>query len=181
MEKEEKDLEQDENSEEIIEDVKNIEDDSDSSQQDLEEDEEKEIEEDKERYLRLQADFANYKKRVEKEKASIYTFANEKIVTDLLDVIDNFERAFTSVDEAIEDDSFYKGVIMVYKQLMDILEKNGLEEIKAKEEKFDPNLHHAVMQEENDEYEENTIIDVFQKGYKLKDKVIRPSMVKVSN
>lgn len=177
MKKEEKD--EDVLDEDVIEELED-ESQEDGSEKDLEEGK-KETDEYKERYLRLQADFANYKKRIEKEKGSIYTFANEKLVTELLDVVDNFERAFTSINEEIEDDNFYKGVVLVYKQLMNILEKNGLEEIEAKEEKFDPNLHHAVMQEKDDEYEENIVIDVFQKGYKLKDKVVRPSMVKVSN
>jgi molecular chaperone GrpE len=131
-------------------------------------------------FLRLQADFSNYKRRVEKDKQSIYQFANEKLVLELLDVIDNFERAFASANKDEEKEGFYEGVVMVYKQLLDILEKNGLEEIEAKDEKFDPNLHHAVMQEESEDVEEETIIDVFQKGYKLKNKVIRPSMVKVA-
>ncbi|MGO1370024.1 MAG: nucleotide exchange factor GrpE [Senegalia sp. (in: firmicutes)] len=131
-------------------------------------------------FLRLQADFTNYKRRVEKDKESIYQFANEKLVLELLDVIDNFERAFASASEDEEKEGFYEGVVMVYKQLLEILQKNGLEEIDSKDEKFDPNLHHAVMQEESDDVDEEIIIDVFQKGYKLKNKVIRPSMVKVA-
>ncbi|EOD00582.1 nucleotide exchange factor GrpE [Caldisalinibacter kiritimatiensis] len=160
----------------------------------LEEDKEKELEEDykkmyeekvkeleklNSRYLRLQADFTNYKKRAEKEKQSIYSFAAQELISQLLSVIDNFDRAL-STEEKDKNDSFYQGVEMVYKQLIDILGKNGLEEIKALGEKFDPNLHHGVAQEESDEHEEGTIIEVFQKGYKLNDKVIRPSMVKIS-
>ncbi|MBS4536875.1 nucleotide exchange factor GrpE [Clostridium sp. D2Q-11] len=181
MDKTEKNLEEDKKVEDIIDEEIEENNNEESSKEDLQQNEEKDSSELNERYLRLQADFSNYKKRVEKEKESIYNFANEKLVTELLDVMDNFERAFASADEGVENDSFYQGVVMVYKQLLNILEKNGLEEIEAIKEKFDPNLHHAVMQEENDEYEENTVIDVFQKGYKLKNKVIRPSMVKVSN
>lgn len=176
MDNNEKNLEEDEKIEEVIDESE-----EEKPEENLDKNEEKEDEELETRYLRLQADFANYKKRIEKEKESIYTFANEKLVSELLDVIDNFERAFSSVDEKVENDSFFEGVTMVYKQLINILEKNGLEEIEAKNQKFDPNLHHAVMQEANDEVDENTVIDVFQKGYKLKNKVIRPSMVKVSN
>lgn len=140
----------------------------------------KELEELNDRFLRLQADFINYKKRVEKEKESIYAYASEELICQILPVIDNFERALDSVNDSQKDDSFYKGIEMVYKQLLDILKKNGLEEINAIGEKFDPNLHHGVAQEESSEHEEDTIIEVYQKGYKLKDKVIRPSMVKIS-
>lgn len=182
MNKEEKDLKEDDLKEDDLkEETEDIEE-QDELEKELEVDKNKTDEFNKlnDSFLRLQADFSNYKRRVEKDKQSIYQFANEKLVLELLDVIDNFERAFSSANEAEEKEGFYEGVVMVYKQLMEILEKNGLEEIEAKDEKFDPNLHHAVMQEENDEYEEETVIDVFQKGYKLKDKVIRPSMVKVA-
>lgn len=176
MKKEEKDFKDD-----IAEEIEEVDDETTEEVEEAEnDDKEEEIKKLNDRVLRLQADFTNYKNRVEKEKQSIYTYANEKLVLEILDVLDNFERAFSSVDEEIENDSFYEGVVMVYKQLLDALNKNGLEEIEAMNEKFDPNLHHAVMQEESDEFEEETVIDVFQKGYKLKDKVIRPSMVKVS-
>lgn len=140
----------------------------------------KEYEELNNRYLRLQADFVNYKKRVEKEKESIYTYSKEGLIMDFLNVIDNFDRAFMTVEDEKKEDNFYKGMEMVFKQFIDILNQNGLEEIEAINKEFDPIVHHAVMQEESDEHGENIIIDVFQKGYKLKDKVIRPSMVKVS-
>lgn len=146
----------------------------------LYEDKMKEIEEVNNRFIRLQADFTNYKKRVEKEKENIYTYATEEIIKQLLPVIDNMERALDAVAENKEDDSFYNGVRMVYNQFLDILKKNGLEEIQALGKKFDPNLHHGVAQEESDEHDEDTVIDVFQKGYKLKDRVIRPSMVKIA-
>ncbi|RKD34747.1 nucleotide exchange factor GrpE [Thermohalobacter berrensis] len=141
---------------------------------------EEEIEELNSRFLRLQADFTNYKKRVNREKDSIYINAYEDLITQILPVIDNFERALDAVEEKDKEDSFYQGVKMVYDQFINILKQKGLEEIKSIGEKFDPNLHHGVSSEENDEYEEDTIIEVFQKGYKFKDKVIRPSMVKVS-
>lgn len=130
-------------------------------------------------YTRLQADFTNYKKRSEKEKQSIYKYACEELVTELLAVIDNFDRAL-NVDDKFKEDSFYQGVRMLYEQLMEILKKIGLEEIEAKDETFDPNFHYAVMQDEAENKESNTVTEVLQKGYKLKDKVIRPSMVKVS-
>lgn len=138
----------------------------------------KEIEELNNRFLRLQADFVNFKTRVEKEKESIYSYASEDILNSMLPILDNFERALSSSTDV--EDGFYKGMEMIYNQLIKVLNENGLEEIEALHEKFDPNYHHAVFQEESDEYEEGTIIEVFQKGYKLKDKVIRPSMVKVA-
>lgn len=136
-----------------------------------------EIEEMKALAQRTQADFMNYKKRVEKEKSEITVFANEKIVTEMLTIVDNFERALQSEKENSET-AFYKGVELILKQLMDTLYKFGLQEIDALNQDFDPNFHHAVIQEEADEPDK--VIDVLQKGYKLKDKVIRPSMVKVS-
>lgn len=132
------------------------------------------------RYLRLQADFINYKKRNEKEKESIYTYAKSAIISDCLNALDNFERAFSTIDEDFKENSFYKGIEMVYKQMLEALSKNGMEEIEALNSKFDPTFHYAVMQEESEDIEPDTVIDVLQKGYKISDKVIRPSMVKVS-
>jgi molecular chaperone GrpE len=158
---------------------KDREDDETSKYKDLYEKKVEELEDLNNRFVRLQADFANYKRRAEKERESIYVYATEELMKQLLSVIDNFERALSS-NEVNKDDGFYKGIEMVYTQFMDILKKNGLEEIKALGEKFDPNLHHGIAQEESNEHEEDTVIDVYQKGYKLKDKVIRPSMVKIS-
>lgn len=137
----------------------------------------KEKEEISNRFLRLQADFSNYKKRVAKDKEKIYAYAAEELITQLLPTLDNFDRALSSITN--KDDEFYKGMEMIYKQTIKVLENYGLKEIKAIGEKFDPNFHHAAATEKNDKYEENTIIEVFQKGYLLKDKVIRPSIVKV--
>ena len=125
---------------------------------------------------RTQAEFMNYKKRVVKEMQDISTFANENMITQLLLVLDNFDRAIES--EKNNDTPFLQGVIMIKKQLEDTLFKKGLEEIDALGQEFDPRFHHAVMQEESEE--KNKVLEVFQKGYKLKEKVIRPSMVKVS-
>ena len=130
------------------------------------------------KYMRLMADFQNYKRRVEKEKGDIYAYANEKIVTELLTVMDNFERALQH--EAAED-SFGEGMRMIFKQLAGVLEKAGLEEIKALGEDFDPKFHNAVMTEDNADYESGKVTEVMQKGYLLNKKVIRPSMVKVNN
>ena len=128
------------------------------------------------KYLRLMADFQNYKKRVEKEKKDLYSYANEKLVTELLAVLDNFERALAHEDSG---DGFKEGMEMIFKQLMDVLEKSGLAEIAALGEDFDPNFHNAVMTEETEEYESGKVSGVLQKGYTLNGKVIRPSMVKV--
>lgn len=139
----------------------------------------KEIEELKDRWMRLQAEFANYKKRTAKEKQDIVTYASENIITELLPVLDNFERALEiEVDENTK--SIYEGVEMVYNQFAETLQKSGLEEIKCLNEKFDHNCHHAVTQQESDEHDENTVIKVLGKGYKYKEKTIRPSMVMVS-
>lgn len=139
----------------------------------------KEPEEDENtRYMRLMADFQNYKKRVEKEKSDIYSFANEKLAIELLTVLDNFERA---LEHAGEDVSFKEGMEMIFKQLFDVLEKSGLEEIAALGEEFDPNFHNAVMNEDTDEYESGKVSGVMQKGYTLNGKVIRPSMVRVAS
>lgn len=141
--------------------------------------ENKEPEEDENsRYMRLMADFQNYKKRVEKEKKDIYSYANEKIVEELLVVLDNFERA---LEHDSENSGFKEGMEMIFKQLFDVLEKSGLEEIKALGEEFDPNFHNAVMTEDTDEFESGKVSGVMQKGYTLNGKVIRPSMVKVAN
>lgn len=177
----------DEKSEEIIDEVEQKTEDNVKAKKETEEESScekelerkvKEIEEINERYLRLQADFVNYKKRIEKEKESIYSYASEEIINSLLPIVDNFERALSSSTN--KEDSFYKGMDMIYKQLLEVLENNGLEEIEALHCEFDPNYHHAVFQEESEEYEEGIVLEVLQKGYKLNDKVIRPSMVKVA-
>jgi Molecular chaperone GrpE (heat shock protein) len=130
------------------------------------------------RYLRLAADFQNYKKRVEKEKNDIYAYANEKIVVELLDVIDNFERALDHSDD--NNEGFAEGMSMIFKQFKGVLERSGVEEMKAVGEQFDPNFHHAVMTENSVEYESGNVTQVLQKGYMLNKKVIRPAMVKVA-
>lgn len=133
------------------------------------------------KYLRMAADFQNLKKRTEKEKSDIYNFANEKLILDLLPVVDNLERAVTTYKEEGKDEAFTEGVEMILQQFLEVFKKNGVEEIEALGKAFDPNLHHAVMQEASEEHEANIIIDIFQKGYVLNGRVIRPSMVKVSN
>ncbi len=127
--------------------------------------------------LRLQADFLNYKSRAEREKDRIYVTAVEDTICEFLPILDNLVRAIDSTDET---GSFRDGVHMIYTQLKQTLEKKGLKEIEALGKAFDPYLHHGVSSDEVEGVESNIVIDVFQKGYKLKDKVIRPSLVKVS-
>ena len=130
-----------------------------------------------ERYQRLYAEFANYKRRTEKEKADLYAYAGEKFAGSLLDVIDNFERAMEAKPEG---DAFADGMELILVQLKGVMEKNNVEEIKALGEPFDPNFHHAVMTEEAEGTESGTVTRVMQKGYTLNGKVIRPAMVAVS-
>lgn len=130
-----------------------------------------------EKYTRLMADFQNFRKRTDKEKADVYSYANEKIMTDLLAVLDNFERA---LDSECKDEAYAEGMKMIFKQLTDILTASGLEEIEAVGQDFDPNFHHAVLTDNNDDFDSGKVTEVLQKGYKLNGKVIRPSMVKVN-
>ncbi len=131
----------------------------------------------KNRLLRLQADFLNYKARTKKEKTSVYGNAVSDFLLELLPVVDNFERALEA--DSSEGQSYKEGVQMVYDQLMGILSKKGLKEIEALHKPFDHNLHYGVAFEANDEYEDGIVIDVLQKGYTVNDKCIRPSMVRI--
>ncbi|MCC0683464.1 nucleotide exchange factor GrpE [Clostridioides sp. ZZV15-6383] len=137
-----------------------------------------ELDELNDKYQRLQAEYANYRRRTQQEKETIGVFANEKIITELIPVIDSMERALDACEN--KEDTMYKGISLVHKQLIDTLVKFGVEEIEAESKEFDPNLHLAVMQESVDGVEANQIVMVLQKGYKLGTKVVRPSMVKVS-
>lgn len=130
------------------------------------------------KYMRLMADFQNFKRRTEKEKSDIYAYANEQIALGLLEVIDNFERA---LDHESTDKAYAEGMELILKQLIEVLKKSGIEEIKTLGEKFDPNFHNAVMMEDNPDFESGKVTEVLQKGYTLNSKVIRPSMVKVNN
>jgi len=133
------------------------------------------------RLIRLQADFENFKKRTLKEKSDIYQFASENLATKLLPVIDNLERAEASIEGAdVTAETFLNGIQMVFKQLKEVLKEEGLEEISC-EGAFDPNYHHGVAVGEDDEKDDQDIMEVFQKGYSFKGKVIRPAMVKVCN
>ena len=130
------------------------------------------------KYMRLMADFQNYKRRTEKERLDTYAYANEKIVSELLNVIDNFERA---LDAGQDGDSFVEGMKLIFTQMQGVLEKSGVSEIKSLGEDFDPNFHSAVMTEDSAEYDSGKVTEVLQKGYTLNGKVVRPAMVKVAN
>jgi len=135
----------------------------------------------KETNLRLQAEFQNYKRRTEKEKSEIYKYANEKIVIEMLAVLDNLDRALDSITNNADDhQNVLNGVEMIKKSFEDLLEKEGVQVIDAVDQPFDPNMHHAVMTEEKDGCDSDVVIEEFQRGYKLGEKVVRPSMVKVS-
>ncbi|ABR49189.1 GrpE protein [Alkaliphilus metalliredigens QYMF] len=131
------------------------------------------------RLQRLQADFANHKKRVEKEKNDIYLYANEKLALSLLDSVNNLEKALACDVDGEQNKGLCDGMELVLKQLKDSLEKHGVVEIEALGKPFDMNLHHAIMKEESDAPTDE-IIEVFQKGYMIHSKVLRPAMVKVA-
>ena len=126
---------------------------------------------------RLQADFENFKKRTEKEKENWQKYSNECLIKNLLFVLDNFEQALASIPK---DSQIMAGLKIIFKQLWEILECEGLKSIKAVGEKFNPYMHEALMVVENKEKEEDTIIEQIQKGYMLHSKVIRPSKVMVA-
>ena len=130
------------------------------------------------KYLRLMADFQNYKRRNAQEKSEIYSYANEKIISELLAVMDNFERALSHETDVSE--SYAEGMNLIFKNFKEILDRAGLSEIEALGTDFDPNFHNAVLTEAGSGYESGKISAVIQKGYKLNNKVIRPSMVKVA-
>ena len=133
----------------------------------------------KDQYLRLMAELANFKKRTQKESLATYANAVCDTVEKLLPFIDSFDRAVSSIEE--DSSPLAQGLLMIYKQLEDVLEKLEVKKIEALNCQFDPNFHNAVMHEDNDEAGENTIVEEFMAGYMYKDKVIRHSMVKVAN
>jgi molecular chaperone GrpE len=132
------------------------------------------------RYLRLQADFDNYRRRQKIEMEANEKYRAQKLVEDLLPAVDNFERALKMEVENEQTKSLLQGMEMVYRGLIDALKKEGVEPIEAAGKEFDPRLHHAVMQAADENYAANTVVEEFQKGYMLKDRVIRPAMVKVN-
>ena len=133
-------------------------------------------------FVRLQADFANYKKRTASEKLQISEVVKMDVLGRILPLIDNFERALKAPTDAVSDDvhSFIEGYEMIYKQLMAVLEKEGVTKIEAVGKPFDPNYHQAVMRVPSDEYDDDIVVEVLQEGYLLGEKTLRPAMVKVA-
>jgi molecular chaperone GrpE len=129
------------------------------------------------RYMRTLADFENYRKRSEREKDDFRKYAIANLLRDLLPVLDNFDRA---LDHAEGGDDFHKGVLLIYKQLFDTLEKAGLKPIEEVDVRFDPNIHEAVIREENPSVPSHTVTAILQKGYFLHDRLLRPALVKVA-
>ena len=140
---------------------------------------EKELAASKEAHIRTLAEYDNYRKRSTKEKESTYADAKAVCMSELLGVVDNFERALAVTDSDLE--SFRKGTEMIYTNLMDTFKKLGVEAFGEAGEEFDPNFHNGVMHIDDPELAENVIAEVFSKGYKFGDKVLRPAMVKVAN
>ncbi|HDZ6054766.1 TPA: nucleotide exchange factor GrpE [Staphylococcus aureus] len=136
--------------------------------------------ENEEKYLRLYAEFENYKRRIQKENEINKTYQAQRVLTDILPAIDNIERALQIEGDNETFKSLQKGVQMVHESLINALKDNGLEVIKTEGEAFDPNIHQAVVQDDNPDFESGEITQELQKGYKLKDRVLRPSMVKVN-
>ena len=139
----------------------------------------KELAASKEAHIRTLAEYDNYRKRSTKEKQAAYGDAKADCIKELLPMMDNFERAVAA--EATDVEGFKKGVEMIYKSFGDLLSKLGVEAFGEKGEKFDPNVHNGVMHVEDEELPENSVAEVFSKGYKLGDRILRPAMVKVAN
>ena len=129
---------------------------------------------------RMQAQFENYKKRIKKEFDTFTQISTHKLVKELLPVLDNLERAISSAESTDDEGKIIEGVKLIYHQLKKALEKEGLKTIDPAGDRFDPYLHEAIMQVESDEHEDNTVIEVFQKGYVINDHLLRPAIVKVS-
>ncbi len=134
----------------------------------------------KDRLVRQMAEFDNYRKRTEKEKTQNYEIGASDFILKLLPVIDNFERGLAAVAKEDKDTSFVQGIEMIYKQLIKLLDDEGVKEIEALGKEFDPAFHNAVMQQESEEYDSGVVMQVLQKGYMYKDRVLRHSMVMVA-
>ena len=134
----------------------------------------------KDSYIRKVAEFENTKKRMEREKEEFTKYASEKIIVKMLEIVDNLERAIKASEVNKDFDSLVKGVEMSLNNAHNIFKMEGLEPLEAKGKEFNPYEHHAMMQEETEEHADNIVMEEFQKGYKLKDKIIRPTLVKVA-
>ncbi|MCD7727877.1 MAG: nucleotide exchange factor GrpE [Ruminococcus sp.] len=180
--KEKKDLEEtvDEPKEESEEKPKTEPDKEESAEESLTEEEKlkAELAEQKDKYLRVMAEYDNFRKRTAKERLELISTAKADAVTQILPVIDNFERALSA---QTQDETYKAGIEMIFKQFGDVLKNLGIEEINPLGEKFDPNVANAVNQIEDEDLGENEVAQVFQKGYRIGDKVLRYAMVVVAN
>ena len=138
------------------------------------------IEELKDKVIRQMAEFDNYRKRTEREKAQNYDIGASDFITKILPIVDNFERGMEALSEEEKETSYVQGFIMIYKQLKKVLDDAGVVEIEALGKEFDPLFHNAVLQQPSEEYESGVIMQVYRKGYMYKDKVLRHSMVIVA-
>lgn len=163
---------QEDDSQETTEDV----DPKDEEIQQLKQD----VQENEEKYLRLYAEFENYKRRIQKENQTMKAYKAQDVLNDILPTIDNIERALQIEGENEQFQSLKKGVEMIHESLINALKENGLELIETEGHQFDPNVHQAVVQDDNPDFESGEITQELQKGYKLKERVLRPSMVKVN-
>ncbi len=131
----------------------------------------------RDRYVRAIADFDNFRKRTEREKADFFRYAVASVLKDILPVLDNFDRA---LDHAAEGDEFHKGVLLIYRQLFELLQRHGLKTVEEVGVTFDPNIHEAVIREEDPSVANHTVVAVLQRGYFLHDRLLRPALVKVA-
>jgi molecular chaperone GrpE len=138
------------------------------------------IEEADNRYLRLQADFDNFRRRTRLDAEASEKYRAQKLALELLPALDNFERAIKMEADSEQTKSLLQGMEMVYRSLVEALKKEGVEAIEAVGKEFDPHFHQAVMQVEDENFGSNTVVEEFQKGYMIKDRVLRPAMVKVN-
>jgi len=140
----------------------------------------KDAEESRDHYLRILAEFDNFRKRQREDGSRMASLAREDIILKLLPIIDNFERALQSADAQHSFESLVEGVQLTLRQITDMLKQQGVEPIEAVGEQFNPELHEAMMRVDSDEYPENTVVDEFEKGYTINGKVLRPSRVRVA-
>lgn len=169
----------DEGDDEVIEaEIVDDEEDEDEPSEDKAQEKKDEGAEDRARLIRLQADFANFKKRAEKDRQDTIKFANEKLILKLVDVVDNFDRAMAQ--DQTEKDSFFEGMSLIFDQLTGVLKEEGLEALDPAGQAFDPNFHDAVLSEASEAVPSGHVIETLQKGYLLKGRLIRPAMVKVA-
>jgi molecular chaperone GrpE len=135
----------------------------------------------KDQYLRTAAEFENYKRRTDAEKSGFFAYAGERLLTELLPVVDDFDRTMISFEKSHDNEALKKGIDLVHKKLRGVLAKQGLKEMESDGKKFDVNLHEAIMQQPDEEKDAETILNTVEKGYFLKDKVLRHAKVVVSS